>query len=541
MRKIEFKKGIKTESNAEYRFTGERLDYYLSDTAKIFNSEYNFSVRASGYSDVAFFLKGLKNVTLDFGGATLVFHGRIVPFILDGCENVKIKNLKIDYDRPFYTQAKILSCGNGEMEIKIDEGFDYYVKNGYLFVKGEGWEKNLNRNDCLLWIVDKTGEKGYGIILGLFGEEIYPNENPPLPIRRILIEEKDNGVIKLIGDFPVEWDANGGNNSLIFTHEIRDKCTITLCGCKNTYIENFILIHGASMGITCMRSENIYMDNFSMYANFENNGRLVTNNADGIHTFNCSGDFVLKNSYMEGLLDDTVNVHNNYFSVKKAEGNKLYCYSRAAGLAFALKCFSEGQNIAVYRGRTQELKGEYKILKITDDERGGVHVFELDREAVGVSPEDVVENMSAQPRILIENCKFGLFRGTMRLQSRNETVVRNCEFRNKETSLLFTGDTNYWFESSPVQDVLIENCKFFNTEYSPRILWDSFIDFTEKENYYHKNITIRNCYFDGGRIIGFNHVSGFNFENNVSDGEMEISCSESENVNIQRGVKVEER
>ena len=537
MRTVTFGKGVKIESDAEYIFSGERLDYFLSDTERTFNAEYRISNAAGEYLDVAFLLKDLKNVTLDFGGATLFFHGRIVPFILENCENVKIRNVKVDYDRPFYTQAKVLSCEKGEMEIKIDDGFDYYIKDGYLYVKGTGWEKNLNKNDCLLWLVDGRGIKSYGIILALFGEKIYPNNNPPLPIRKILITEEKDGLIKLKGDFPESWDYNGGNNSLVFTHEIRDKFTVMLCGCKDTYIENFILIHGAAMTVVCMRSENIYMDNLSMYINYNGNGRLVTNNADGIHTFNCMGNFVLKNSYMDGLLDDTVNVHNNYFSVRKAYGNRLYCYSKAAGLAFALKCFSEGQEIAIYKGSTQELRGKYKIIKITDNEETNTHIFELDKEILDVEEDDIVENLTAQPNILIENCEFGELRGTMRLQSRGKTVVRDCVFKNKEASMLFTGDTNYWFESSPVQDVLIENCKFYHTSICPRLLWDNHVDYTEKENYYHRNIKIKNCYFESGLIAKFDHVDGFIFKDNRSDGEMEIEYSDSKNIEIE-GEKV---
>ena len=129
----------------------------------------------------------------------------------------------------------------------------------------------------------------------------------------------------------------------------------------------------------------------------------------------------------------------------------------------------------------------------------------------------------------------------MRLQSRNKTVVRNCEFLNKATSLLFTGDMIYWYESSPVQDVLIENCKFRNAEYGARILWDSHIDYTDKEKYYHKNITIRNCYFDAGVAAVFDHVDGFTFKDNTSDGEIEIIYSDSANVDIQSGVKVTQK
>ncbi len=65
--------------------------------------------------------------------------------------------------------------------------------------------------------------------------------------------------------------------------------------------------------------------------------------------------------------------------------------------------------------------------------------------------DDVVENLTANPEVLIENCTFGRFRGTMRLQSRGKTVICGCMFRNKELSLLFSGDTTYWFKSGPVR------------------------------------------------------------------------------------------
>ena len=116
-----------------------------------------------------------------------------------------------------------------------------------------------------------------------------------------------------------------------------------------------------------MRSENIYLDNYSMYRDYEGNGRLVTCNADGVHLFNCWGDFTLKNSYMEGLLDDTVNVHNNYLTVKKAEGNKLYLISKGAGFTMDLRVFCEGQKIGIFKGRTQGKTGEYRIEKIVLD------------------------------------------------------------------------------------------------------------------------------------------------------------------------------
>lgn len=534
-----FTKGITIESNTYYKATEKRYDIYLEDCVKSYNEEYfSYTTKRAGEHIVGFLLKDLKNVTLDFQDATIVFHGRITPFILDNCENVKLINFKVDYDRPFYTQAHVYECDSKRMKIKIDDGFDYRLEDGYLYAVSETWEKKLNQNDCLLWMFDRTGVKSYGIMLALFGPEIFPNENPPMPIGQILVEQEGEYLI-LKGNFPEHWDANNGNNSLLITHEVRDKCTVTLVGCKDVYIENFILIHGAALAIMGMRTENVYIDNFSMYMNYEGNGRLVTNNADAIHFFNCSGKFVLKNSYMDGLLDDTVNIHNNYLVIDKIENKTITCKFPGAGVEIHCPLFIAGNDIAVYRGRTQELKGEFKILNATIDEEKKLYFYELDRIPENLEVGDVIENISGHPEILLENCTFGTFRGTMRLQSRKKTVVRNCEFRNKDASIIFTGDTTYWFESGPVEDFLIENCKFFNTKHTPRLNFWGDVEYTEKEKYYHKNITVRNCYFDEGLVAVLRHVDNFVFENNTSNGEMTIQTQACDKV-IANNVTVKE-
>ena len=104
--------------------------------------------------------------------------------------------------------------------------------------------------------------------------------------------------------------------------------------------------------------------------------------------------------------------------------------------------------------------------------------------------------------------------------------------------LIFTGDTTYWYESGPVNDFLMENCKLLNTEYCAKINFLGEVEFTDKEPYYHKNITVRNCYFDKGRIININHVDNFVFEGNTSCGEMEISVKDCGKISVDENVKL---
>ena len=98
------------------------------------------------------------------------------------------------------------------------------------------------------------------------------------------------------------------------------------------------------------------------------------------------------------------------------------------------------------------------------------------------------------------------------------------EYRVSE-SIIFTGDTTYWYESGPVNDFLIDGCSFPCTHCGARIRFFGEVEYTEAEKYYHRNVTVRNCYFDQGWVATLNHVDNFVFENNTSNGKMMISAN----------------
>ena len=115
-----YTKGTVIESGNLYTADLGRYDFLPEDCVVTDEPEYRAPSSAAKYPlAVAFLLKDLRNVTLDFGGAALVFHGKIVPFILDGCENVTIRNCTIDYDRPFYTETHILDVSEDRLALGL--------------------------------------------------------------------------------------------------------------------------------------------------------------------------------------------------------------------------------------------------------------------------------------------------------------------------------------------------------------------------------------------------------------------------------------
>ena len=85
-----------------------------------FEKEYLFLTDSTSLKKCVFLLRGKKNITIDGNGAELIFHGEIVLFAVDGCENVIIKNCIVDYASPFFSQADIIEADEKHAVLKFD-------------------------------------------------------------------------------------------------------------------------------------------------------------------------------------------------------------------------------------------------------------------------------------------------------------------------------------------------------------------------------------------------------------------------------------
>ena len=69
---------------------GKKYHFYPDGA---FTKEYYISNNDSGLKPIALPLISKKNVTIDGCGADLIFHGNMMPLVIDECDGVTIKNL----------------------------------------------------------------------------------------------------------------------------------------------------------------------------------------------------------------------------------------------------------------------------------------------------------------------------------------------------------------------------------------------------------------------------------------------------------------
>ena len=504
--KKEFRIGQPIESDTEYRAEKAEYHVYARDAVRVCDDRY-VALRAEDTRDFDVFtlIKGKKNVTLDFCGATLVMHGKIQPFIIDGSENVVIKNCRVTYDRPPYTEALITEAAPDRVRLRLNGRCPCRVEDGQLIPFSDTWEsRELNRNGHFFQVFDPETRRGCGLHLGVTGNRIVMEKERPFRIDAFTAEQDGDGIV-LKGAVP-EFYRPG--RVLVVTHEKRSLSSVFIIDAKKVLIENYRILTGWGMGIYTYRAEDLTLDGVRL-THDQDSPCIVSNSADGVHCFGNSGTMSIKNSVFEGMIDDALNVHSNFRTVSEAVGNELLtdvasCEPQAADL------FRAGDVIAVYRGKTMEETARYTVKKIENAD-GEKKKFILDRPAAGHAAGDLIESITANCELFISGCVFGKANSHLRLQTRGKTVMKGC---TTELPVDLTGDASYWFEAGPIRDLTVENCLFVGERARIRIKSEVFP--TEAEPFYHRNLKILNNAFETVRPVEGGYADGIVFKGNVN-------------------------
>ena len=493
MKQAVFAPGMKFESNTLYTAPGGEYHITLRDTVALAGKGWTGPEESVNYG---FHLEGLENVTVDLGGAALIFHGRIAPFLIDRCRNVTLKNFTVDYDRSFYSQGELLHIDREGIRLKWDrENFPFEIVDGVPYAVSETWRAPLDKGHMLWQPFDPRTQApaaNAGCILAVFGSDD-SSKNPPLPIHHMELAAAEGHVLSIRGEFPETWRPG---MIIAMTHEKRDKNAIAAIYSENVNVEHVRLLCGASFGFVGFFSRDITLRHFDMYLDRRSRG-LVTLNGDSVHAFHCTGKFLIEDCIFENMLDDAVNIHGNYNIAEACAGDRLSVRVLAAALDH-IEWYRPGDRLAVHRGRTQEIRRE---VTVKSSRNTGTRALEVICDAEDFAePGDIIE-LLAMPEITIRRCISGKNRPRgFLLSSGGKTLVEECVFNNCSTGIHFTGDTTYWYESGPVRDVTIRHCYFRDCGYcgdSYPIAADPQVELSPAAPSFHRNILIEDNVFAG--------------------------------------------
>lgn len=241
-------------------------------------------------------IKDRKNITIDGGGATFVFYGHLQPFTIDGCENITLKNLVIDWEKPLVSEGEIVGRSADFIDVRINQNlFPCRVRDYSMYFDiGDGEESELTYGDHTIYNPDtlKVTPRSSDIVkvksvealsddtFRLYTDDILPPGSPPR-----------------VGDLIVLR-----HNKHIHSGIFAENSTGIICESLTLYSCGEGLLFQFCRDVTCR--------NITIAPNRGIGRKIACSRDYGIQVSGCGGALTIEGCRFHGLQDDPVNIHS---------------------------------------------------------------------------------------------------------------------------------------------------------------------------------------------------------------------------------------
>ena len=437
---------------------------------------------------------GKTNFVYDANGKIELVRGEGIAFLIKDCENVTIRNLTIDYERPMVTECRIAAFEGRRTILEYDRAkCPMLVVGGRLFMVGSGYTNETRT--CRLFD-GRTREQIPQ------AKDVYLDEG--------VFKELPDGRLSVDFDFSRCGRGCRIGDVVVFRPRKRDCPAIVVYNSKNVVFEDVVVHDAKGMALIAQRSENVTWRGTGRAEDktsgvFPRSGGYASTHVDATHFSNVRGRVVVENSYFEGMMDDAINVHSTCLAVTNVSGRTLKCrYMHHQAVGFEV--FKPGETLRFINGRKLENGPEVKIAAVDMlNEREVLLTLECDVPK-GWGVGDAVENADYQCEAIFRNniVRHNRARGTLFTTPKRVLVESNLFHKVTGAAILFSGDNYYWYESGACNDVVIRanvfsNCYTSAGGYSKGIIsfYPVVRDPQIQEKCYHRNVLIEDNLFSG--------------------------------------------
>lgn len=478
------------------------LGRYIFGRNESVHQRYLISNTASEIEDadqikhIALHLKGLKNITIDGGGSTLLMDGEMTSFIIDSCRNITLRNFCLDFVAPTQTELEVVEQGKNHLLAKVHPTSHYQIENGKLTWYGNGW----SFSGGIAQAYDREKDTTWRMWSPMDGLQNTTEVQPGL----------------LWMNYRQKPDTPQGT-----VFQMRDAIRDEVCGLiqnsRDVRLENIRIYYAGNFGIVSQYSENLTFDDVSFEPE-PGSGRTNAGFADFLQVSGCKGKVLIQNSRFTGAHDDPINIHGTHLQVMEYLSDTKVKLGFMHHQSFGFQAFFPGDEVAFVHSNTLLPLVEAKVKKVTRVDDWHV-IIELDRSlpATVKSAEQVaVENLTWTPEVVIRNNYFSRIptRGILVTTRRKVVIENNTFFRMQMSAILIANDARSWFESGPVTDVTIRSNQFIECG-------EPVINIAPENNVYagavHRNITIANNHFllRGEIAVNARSTEGLTVTNNL--------------------------
>jgi len=482
----------------------------------------------NGLKRTPFPLFNFSDFHIDGGKSEFIFHGKILPFIIEESSNLTLSDFSIDWETPFFAQGTVIDNNETTKTFDLMMETPYLVEDNSIFLTTEKERSPFTEKfGSRFFRQEKLNQMlGQNIIWDrTTGAPIYDHQKYSGFGRSSFFEAKEikKGVVRLKALYerlPPKGSVFISKGEYLFN---RQSPAFRVFKSDRLLFKNVNVHHAGAMGLIAERSADITLDNFNVVLR-EGTERVVTTTADATHFCNCRGQITIKNCTFENMLDDATNIHGTYARVKKVLNDNQIAYETYHPHQKDYLFSEVGDSVQIVDQKT--LMPKSGILLVEDVKRVNdkISILTVNQSIKGLVEEfDGIDNLTWYPSAVIENniVRNNRARGFL-ISTTRKVEVRNNYFSSQMAAMLMTGDLNLWNESGPCDSLIIENNTFVdnvhggNKQAVLQITPEQDLSDFKGESFYSKNIIIRNNTFQtfDAPILVAKSVDGLIFQGN---------------------------
>lgn len=397
---------------------------------------------------IGILFEDMEGLTIEGNDATLMFHGKMTMLAFAHCKQMKLRNVHIDFERPGGSEITYTKVDDKGVEVTMHRDSRYEIENNRIHLYGEGWRSNIPH--CIQYNPQTEHfvySQDWNILASSPATETAP------------------GVIRFAT--PSDFRPQIGN-TLTVRDIIRDQVGMFIYESQDVTLDNVGMHYMHGLGIVSQYTRNITMKNVKCMPR-EGSGRILASSADFMHFSGCSGKVSILDCHFAGAQDDPINVHGTNLRAIEKVNDRTLKLQFMHGQSYGFNAYFEGDTVAFVNASTMERFASAQVIsvkRLTDRtlevsfDRNVPQQLELNH--------DCVENISCTPELEVRNCYFTRTstRGTLVTTPRKVVIANNTYYKTGMSAILIEGDAEGWYESGPVNDVLIENNTFIDCAYS---------------------------------------------------------------------------
>lgn len=384
----------------------------------------------------------VEKIVLDFQGSTLMFHGLIQPFAFDGCKQVEIRNVRVDWDRPPFSQGEIVSADEEGMEIRFDS--EYPVRSG----------------TPVAALIDYVPDSSHPIRGTVDWFHVAERTELVAP-QRLRVTLKERFRSRMRG----EKAAPAAGMHVVVRHVMNYKAAFLFHRCEQVVLDQVTVYAAPGMGVIGHGCGDVTMRGLRIMRR-PGSDRVMSANTDATHFIGCRGKIDFDDCLFEGMGDDATNVHGFYLTIRGREDDgTLICGVDADIQSEYPEVPAIGDVIEVTRRSTLQPYATLTVSRVETGINGEIELRFAEPFPERMASGDLLANVSRVAALRFRNSIVRNNRARAILVQTRHVEIADNTFDHCTGTAIHVNCADNWKESVATEDVTVTRNTFISCGY----------------------------------------------------------------------------